>query len=124
MATHPHYSPEVWQRFRRPSHAGVLTGPDVATGEARTPASKAVLRLYLRMGQDMIQLARFQALGCPATIAAGDWLCAWLEGRKPADAADLPASQMADALALAPVRRHCAALAEDALRAALQKSAV
>lgn len=123
MSTHPHYSAEVWRRFRAPGHAGVLNGPATRSGDARTPAAKAVLSLQLNMGGGRIQAARFQAHGCPSTIAAGDWLCEWLEGRTETEAAGLHAAQLVDALTLPPVRRHCAVLAEDALRAALGHSA-
>ena len=113
------YSPHIWERFRRPRYAGTLAGADVVCGESRTPASKAVLRLQLKVAEGKIHVARFLALGCPSTIAAGDWLCEWLEGRTLPDTAALTAGSLAEALVLAPVRRHCAVLAEDALRAAL-----
>ncbi|HXG29455.1 MAG TPA: iron-sulfur cluster assembly scaffold protein [Nevskiales bacterium] len=116
----PHYSPEVWHRFRAPRHAGVLVGAGVYRGEARTPASRAVLRLYLEVAAGHIRRARFQAFGCPSTIAAGDWLCERLEQRSLAEVSGLAAAELAEALALAPERRHCAVLAEDALRAGLQ----
>jgi NifU-like protein involved in Fe-S cluster formation len=120
----PHYSPEVWRRFRAPRHAGVLDGAGVCMGEARTPASKAVLRLFLDIGQGRIRAARFQALGCPSSIAAGDWLCEWLEQRSVSEAARLTVAELAEALALAAERRHCAVLAEDALRHALGGAAL
>ncbi|MGH8453359.1 MAG: iron-sulfur cluster assembly scaffold protein [Nevskiales bacterium] len=118
------YSPQIWERFRRPRYAGNLAGADVLCGESRTPASKAVLRLQLQVAEGRIRAARFQALGCPSTIATGDWLCEWLEDRTLADALALNAATLAEALALAPVRRHCAVLAEDALHAALRQPAV
>lgn len=118
------YSPHIWERFRRPRYAGELAGADVVCGESRTPASKAVLRLQLKVAEGQIHVARFLALGCPSTIAAGDWLCEWLEGRGLAEAKVLSAGRVAEALALAPVRRHCAVLAEDALQAALGESVV
>lgn len=113
------YSPQVWERFREPRHAGSLAA--AAQGEARSPASKAVLRLDLRVAGGCVSAARFQALGCPSTIAAGDWLCEWLEGRPLAEAVGLTSARVAEALSLAPARRHCAVMAEDALRAALRK---
>lgn len=118
------YSPQIWERFRDPRYAGTLSGADVVCGESRTPASKAVLRLQVRLAEGRIQAARFQALGCPSTIAAGDWLCEWLEGRALSATASLTAGSLAEALALAPVRRHCAVLADDALHAALRESVV
>lgn len=113
------YSPHIWQRFRTTARAGVLAGANVRSGEARTPASKAVLRLYLCMIEGRIEAARFQALGCPSTIAAADWACEWLEGRSLADAQAFEPTLIATALALPPERRHCAILPDDALRAVL-----
>jgi NifU-like protein involved in Fe-S cluster formation len=113
------YSPQIWERFRSPRYAGNLVDTDVVCGESRTPASKAVLRLQLKVAEGRIRAARFQALGCPSTIAAGDWLCEWLENRTLDQAAVLNAATLVEALALIPVRRHCAVLAEDALHAAL-----
>lgn len=118
------YSPQIWQHFRAPHQAGVLNGSGVATGEARTPATKAVLRLQIRTDQGCIREARFQAYGCPSTIAAGDWLCGWLEGRSIAEAMALTSERVAQALALEPQRRHCALLAQDALREALREQNV
>lgn len=113
------YNPHIWQRFRATIHAGVLSGANVRSGEARTPASKAALRVYLRLSEGHIEAARFQALGCPSTIAAADWACEWLEGRSLTDAQALEPALIATALALPPERRHCAILPDDALRAAL-----
>jgi NifU-like protein involved in Fe-S cluster formation len=116
------YSPQIWQRFRQPRYSGKLEGAGLVAGEARTPASKAVLRLQLRVTAGRVEAARFLALGCPSTVAAADWLCEWLEGRELAEAGSLSATDLAQALELVAVRRHCAVLAEDALRAVLQVS--
>jgi NifU-like protein involved in Fe-S cluster formation len=116
------YSTQIWERFRAPRYAGALSGSSVLTGEARTPASQAVLRLYLHLGPDGVEQARFQAYGCPSVIASADWLCEWLEGRSPAEARALSSLCIAEALDLMPTRRHCAVLAEDALMAALSKA--
>lgn len=116
------YSPQIWQRFRAPRFAGVLPGPAVFIGEARTPASQAMLRLYIKLGSAGIEQARFQAYGCPSAIATGDWLCEWLEGRRPAEAQSLGSTQIAAALDLMPTRRYCAVLAEDALKTAMAQA--
>lgn len=118
------YSPQIWKRFRKPRYAGTLDGSDVVCGESGTPASKAVLCLQLKLAEGRVQAARFQALGCPSTIAAADWLCERLEGRVFSEAKLLNAGEITEALGLAPVRRHCAVLAEDALHAALGESVV
>ncbi len=113
------YSPEIWSRFSAPGHAGELA--DAAVGEAGTPASRARLRLYLRVTDGVIAEARFKAYGCVSTIAAGDWVADWASGKTLAEARGLTAEQIAQVLVLAPIKRHCAVLAEDALRAALDK---
>jgi nitrogen fixation NifU-like protein len=114
------YSPQVWDHFRKPRHAGEwpLSGA-VATGFANTPASKGVLQIQLQIADGRIEAARFMAHGCPSTIAAGSWLCEWLKGREVETAVRLTSSEIADALALSPVKRFCAVMAEDALKAAL-----
>ena len=115
------YSAEVWRRFAAPAQAGELA--EAAVGEAGTPASRAKLRLYLRLAQGRIAEARFKAYGCVSTIAAGDWVAGWAQGKTPAEARGLSAGEIAAALQLAPVKRHCALLAQDALQAALDRIA-
>lgn len=115
--TRANYSPEVWARFSAPTCAGELSGTSV--GEAGTPASRAVIKIYLRMEGGRVKAARFKAYGCVSTIAAGDWVAEWAHGKTLAEARGLTAEQIAHALKLAPIKRHCALLAEDALRAAL-----
>lgn len=114
------YSESVWAHFLRPRHAGAWApGPDTGCGEAGTPASGAVLKIQVWVRAERIVDARFQAYGCVSTIAAGSWLAAWLHGRRLSEARALEASEIDAALALAPEKRFCALLAEDALRAAL-----
>jgi nitrogen fixation NifU-like protein len=114
------YSTQVWDHFRQPRHAGEWPeDAAVSTGTADTPGSKAVLRLQLRCRDREVEAARFLAYGCPSTIAAGSWLCDWLQGRRVEEAARLTAMEVAEALALPASRRHCAVLAVDALKAAL-----
>ncbi len=113
------YSPQIWQRFREPRFNGVLQGTGVLSAAARTPASKAVLSLHLRLEQGRIAQARFQAYGCPSAIATGDWLCEWLEGRSPEEAMALKGPMIVEALGLTPTRRHCAVLAQDVVCAVL-----
>ncbi|MGH8528993.1 MAG: iron-sulfur cluster assembly scaffold protein [Nevskiales bacterium] len=115
--TKANYSPEVWARFSSPAFAGELAGAVV--GEAGTPASRAVMRIYLRAENGRVGEARFKAYGCVSTIAAGDWVAQWACGKTLSEARGLIADQIARALNLAPIKRHCALLAEDALRAAL-----
>lgn len=121
------YSPAIEQRFRQPQYAGPAQPQDL-TGRAQTPGSSAVLALYLQVEQGMIVSARFQALGCPSCIAAGDWVCEWLVGRELDDLADragskaLKTQQIESALELTPSKRHVALLVEDALADAIAQA--
>lgn len=115
------YSALALDHFARPRHAG--RWPDdaagIAAGEARTPASAAVMRFQVRVVGDRIAAARFQAYGCVATIAAGSWLAERVTGVAVDEALGLKAAAIADALALPAEKRHCALIVEDALRSAL-----
>ncbi|HXH04333.1 MAG TPA: iron-sulfur cluster assembly scaffold protein [Candidatus Competibacteraceae bacterium] len=119
------YSAAVRERFREPRHAGALAaGPATLTVRAGDLAEGRVLELSLRMTDaGRIAAARFRAYGCPATIAAGDWLCEWLQGRSLEEAAQFRARELERALALPADKVACAMLAERALRAALTSPA-
>lgn len=78
------------------------------------------MKIYLRTESGRVAEARFKAYGCVSTIAAGDWVAEWARGKTLVEARGLTAEQIAQALKLAPLKRHCALLAQDALCAALQ----
>lgn len=109
------YSAQVEGRFRDPRHAGPPPAGEVLVGRADSPGSAAVLQISLRVAGGKIQQATFQALGCPSCIAAGDWACEWLTGRALAQVGELKAAIIESALELAPDKRHCALMVEDAL---------
>lgn len=118
------YSDKVWRLFREPRRYGQFEADEQAvTGQATTPASHAVLHLHLKLADDgRVDDALFQALGCPAIIAAGAWLCAWLIGRKAASADKLEPAHIAEQLQLPATKRFCAVMAVEALNDALQKA--
>lgn len=114
------YSAAVWQRFWQPSAAGVLAeGADVATAEARSMAARAVLALSAQRVEGRLATIRFQALGDPAVIAVGQWLCEYCQGRKLTELSSLAAADISSALDIREDRLHCALLGEDALAALL-----
>lgn len=117
------YSGPVWARFREPRHAGTLQGQHVHSANATTPGSRAALRLQLEVVEGRVRKARFLAYGCVATIASADWFADQAEGKTIAEAAGLTADAAVTELGLPPVKRHCALLAADALRAALKQAA-
>ena len=117
------YSAPVWAHFDNPRNIGAWDNPgaDVATGEARTPAGPAMLRLQCRIEGGEIREARFQAFGGVAVIAVGSWLTEWLRDRDLAQARALDPATVAERLQLAAVQRYSAIMAVDALAAALAR---
>lgn len=110
------YGDEVWRRFRNPGRAGTFDQREALTAVASTPASRNVLRLQVKMDGARIADARFQAYGCPTTIAVGSWLADWLVGRTVDELAGFSATLPREALEIPEQRIHCALLAEDAVR--------
>lgn len=109
------YPPEVWRLFRETPRAGTLEAP-ARTGTATTRASSGRLRLQLRLDGDRVADARFQAYGCPTTIAVGAWLAERAVGRPLADLAALRAADIRQALEIPEDKLHCALMGEDAVR--------
>lgn len=109
------------QHFDAPRNVGSLErAADVATGVVGNPYHGDVIQLQLRVNADgVITTTRFKAYGGVATIAAGSWVAAWLEGKSLAEAGGLHNTAIAAALALPPERIHCAVLAAAAVQAAL-----
>lgn len=112
------YPEPVWRWFRHASRAGPL--PGALSGSAATPASKAVLALHARVdGQGRVADARFQAYGCPTTIAVGAWLADRIHGQRLGELSRLNAGLIRQELEIPDERAHCALLGEDAVRALL-----
>lgn len=119
--TRTDYSETVVRRFLAPAHAGALPrGTRVLEGHA-TAAGGVSLALFLQLDAagKTVGNAVFRAQGCPSCIAAADWTCEWLRGRTPAEARGLNAVMIEEGAGLAPEKRDCGLLIEDALTAAL-----
>lgn len=117
------YPEPVWRLFNEAPRAGTLAGPDVLTGEAVTPANRSQLRLQVKMAQARIGDARFQAYGCPTTIAVGAWLAGRVVGRPMAELSGIDAKSIREALEIPDDRTHCALLGEDVLKSLLEQAA-
>ncbi|MCX7062588.1 MAG: iron-sulfur cluster assembly scaffold protein [Gammaproteobacteria bacterium] len=117
------YAPEIWRLFRNAPNAGAFPDgtPGVVSAEAGTPAARSVLRLALRFDGARVIDGRFQAYGCPASIAVGAWIAGWASGRHVDDLRLLKAAHLREALEIPEDRAHCALLGEDALRAVLSR---
>lgn len=117
------YPEPIWRLFMQTPGAGTLAGPGVLTGEAGTPASKSRLRLQVKMSQARIDEARFQAYGCPTTIAVGAWLAGQVVGRPMAELSGIDAKAIREALEIPEDRTHVALMGEDVLKSLLQQVA-
>lgn len=113
------YSPEVAALFADPLHAGRPESKGFRYGTGGAVKAGSLIELWVDVRSDRILQAKFEAFGCPSTIACGEWLCRWLIGRQPVVALELTGVELADALALDAAKRSVALIAEDALKAAL-----
>lgn len=119
---HPDYSAAVWQSFYDNRRAGAWPAETVGviSTRAQTPGSRAVMQLQACTENGRIEDTRFQVYGCVSAIACGAWLANWLVGKDQAAVEGLDALQIEAALGLAPIKRHCALLAEDAAKTLLE----
>ncbi|HLU15894.1 MAG TPA: iron-sulfur cluster assembly scaffold protein [Burkholderiaceae bacterium] len=116
------YGPVVQEHFHRPRNVGFFdeAQADVATAEVGSRQEGGVIRLQLRVdGSGIIKDSCFKAYGCGATIAAASWVSEWVKGKSLPQARSLTSTELVQALALPPVKTHCALLAEDAVKAAV-----
>ncbi len=85
------------------------------------PACGDVMRLQIRVGQDgIIEDAKFKTYGCGSAIASSSLLTEWVKGKTLDEAAEIKNTEIAEELALPPVKIHCSLLAEDAIKAAIK----
>jgi len=117
------YSDALMDHFERPRHVGQFDSDaaNVGTGTAGATETGGVLRIQLRVDEDgLITDSCFKAYGPPALIAAGSWLAETIRGGVLEQAGAVTHKQLVAALGLPPARQHCALMAEDAIRAAIQ----
>lgn len=120
----PHgYAAPIWRLFRGAPRSGRFAPetPGVVAAEAGTRAARSVLRLELLLKQGRVADARFQAYGCPSSIAVGAWIADWAVGKTAAELRVLTAADLRGALEIPDDRAHCALMGEDCLRAVLTK---
>lgn len=118
-ATVRHYGARVMAHVVGPRGVGRLSSPD-GVGTAGSPSCGDQVRIELNVEDGLVVAARFQAFGCPATIAGGSEVVSRVEGRTIVEAAQLSEAALADALELSSTKRACSNLAADALHAALE----
>ncbi len=113
------YSDLVMDHFANPRNMGEMEDPS-GVGNVGNPVCGDMMRLYLKIENDVIVDARFKTFGCGAAIASSSILTEMLKGKKIEDALKISNEAVAEALGgLPPTKIHCSVLAEDALKAAL-----
>lgn len=116
------YSEKVVDHYENPRNVGTLdkADPEVGTGLVGAPACGDVMKLQIKVGEDgLIEDAKFKTFGCGSAIASSSLVTEWVKGKTLDEAATIRNSQIAEHLALPPVKIHCSVLAEDAIKAAV-----
>ena len=116
------YSNKVIDHYKNPRNVGSFDKDDdtVGTGMVGAPACGDVMRLQIKVNADgMIEDARFKTYGCGSAIASSSLVTEWVKGKTLDEALKIKNSEIADELALPPVKIHCSILAEDAIKAAV-----
>ena len=116
------YSDQVMDHYNNPRNVGKLDkeSETVGTGMVGAPACGDVMVLQIEVNDDgIIEDAKFKTYGCGSAIASSSLLTEWVKGRSLDEAGSITNSEIADELALPPVKIHCSVLAEDAIKAAI-----
>ena len=116
------YGKKVLDHYENPRKVGTLDKDDksVGTGMVGAPACGDVMKLQIKVNDDgVIEDAKFKTYGCGSAIASSSLLTEWVRGKTVAEAGEIKNSEIAEELALPPVKIHCSVLAEDAIKAAV-----
>jgi len=116
------YSEKVIDHYENPRNVGKMDAGDinVGTGMVGAPACGDVMKLQIRVEDGIIQDAKFKTYGCGSAIASSSLVTEWVKGKTLEQAGSIKNSQIAEELALPPVKIHCSILAEDAIKAAIE----
>ena len=116
------YSDKVMDHYEHPRNVGTLdkNEKDVGTGMVGAPACGDGMRLQIKVNPEgIIEDAKFKTYGCGSAIASSSLVTEWVKGKSLDEAMQLSNEQIAEELALPPVKIHCSILAEDAIKAAI-----
>ena len=115
------YSQAVVDHYENPRNVGKFDAndADVGTGMVGAPACGDVMKLQIKVENGIITDARFKTYGCGSAIASSSLVTEWVKGRTLEEAGSIRNSEIAEELALPPVKIHCSILAEDAIKAAV-----
>ena len=117
------YSTQLIDHYENPRNVGTFAkdDPDIATGMVGAPACGDVMRIQLKIDPltKIITDAKFKTYGCGSAIASSSLVTEWVKGKTMDEVVLISNSQIAEELALPPVKIHCSILAEDAIKAAI-----
>jgi len=116
------YSDKVIDHYENPRNVGSFdkNDIDVGTGMVGAPACGDVMKLQIKVEDGVITDARFKTYGCGSAIASSSLVTEWIKGKTLDQAGKITNSDIAEELALPPVKIHCSILAEDAVKAAVE----
>jgi nitrogen fixation protein NifU and related proteins len=116
------YSEKVIDHYENPRNVGKMDTGDinVGTGMVGAPACGDVMKLQIRVEDGIIQDAKFKTYGCGSAIASSSLVTEWVKGKTLDQAGAIKNAEIAEELALPPVKIHCSILAEDAIKAAIE----
>ncbi|AFZ82807.1 Fe-S cluster assembly scaffold IscU [Candidatus Kinetoplastidibacterium crithidiae] len=117
------YSDKVLDHYENPRNVGSLDKNDksVGTGMVGAPACGDVMKLQIKVsGEGLIEEAKFKTYGCGSAIASSSLVTEWIKGKSVDQALTIRNTDIAEELALPPVKIHCSILAEDAIRSAVK----
>jgi len=116
------YSDKVMDHYENPRNVGTMDNDEsgVGTGMVGAPACGDVMRLQIKVDeQGVIEDAKFKTYGCGSAIASSSLVTEWVKGKTLEEAGQIKNTDIAEELALPPVKIHCSVLAEDAIKAAI-----
>ena len=116
------YSQKLMNHYENPQNVGSFDKNDdnVGTGLVGAPACGDVMKLQIKVEDGIIQDAKFKTFGCGSAIASSSLVTEWVKGRTLNEAKSIKNVQIAEELALPPVKIHCSVLAEDSIKAAIK----
>jgi nitrogen fixation NifU-like protein len=114
------YSPQLIDHYENPRNVGKMEIDDtIGTGMVGAPACGDVMKLQIKVKDGIIQDAKFKTYGCGSAIASSSLVTEWVKGKTLDAAMEIKNTEIAQELALPPVKIHCSILAEDAIKAAV-----
>tara|TARA_B100000809_G_scaffold115424_1_gene113600 strand:- start:913 stop:1302 length:390 start_codon:yes stop_codon:yes gene_type:complete len=116
------YSEKILDHYENPRNVGKMdiNDPNVGTGMVGAPACGDVMKLQIRVEDNVVTDAKFKTYGCGSAIASSSLLTEWVKGKTTEQIEKIKNTDIVEALSLPPVKIHCSVLAEDSIRAALR----